>query len=320
MKLRRPDIISSLWLLSALGITVMLNSHSLAAIPGTGTVAEVHGATISVKLASGQAPTIGDTAELSFKLGGEQFTVGTWRVIQVSGPQFEAVRIKANLDAAPGMNVRIVNTASRVEAQPVSPQNETLRTITVPRTAVAISREPLRIMATSSYQLVWKDKGSGARRDFGVWRPVAWNGFYPLGDVANASPWPDKRYPPPAFGTLVVKGGKAPVGYRQVWNTAGSHPQQPFSSWTPVPAPGYVCLGDVGSASLDTMPPLDVIHCLPQQCVVEIQLKEKIWDDKDSGAYLDFSAWLIPGVNVYAGNASHKKPGGVFHTIKPECL
>ena len=175
-------------------------------------------------------------------------------------------------------------------------------------------------MTTRSYQLVWRDAGSGARRDFGVWRPVGRNGYYPVGDVANASPWQGDRYPPPDFDTVLVKGGKPPVNYRMVWNSAGSHSDQAFSAWTPVPPSGYRCLGDVGSTSLDIMPPLDAVHCLPEKCVVETEIKQKIWDDRGSGARLDFSAWLIPDVNVFTGNASHKKPRGVFHTIDPGCM
>jgi hypothetical protein len=65
---------------------------------------------------------------------------------------------------------------------------------------------------------------------------------------------------------------------------------------------------------------LDAIRCLPEQCAVDTEPGGKIWDDTGSGAQLDFSAWLIPGVNVYVGNASHKKPVGVLYTINPACM
>ena len=285
----------------------------------TGKVVEVHGDSISIKSTSGPAASIGDIAELSFRLGGEQFKVGTWRVTRLAGGLIEAVKIKATLDAATGMNARIVPAVGGSGAQEIPGQTETLETVTVPRRAVPMTPKLLRIMTTRSFQLVWKDKGSGAHRDFAVWRPEGWNGYHPLGDVANASPWPGKRYPPPDFETLLVRGGKPPVGYRMIWNTERSHPDRPFSSWTPVAPAGYVCLGDVGSTSLNVMPPLDAIRCLPQKCVIDTGLGKKIWDDTGSGARLDFSAWLIPGANVYVGNASHKKPKGTFYTISPEC-
>ena len=262
----------------------------------------------------------GAIAELSFKLGGEEFKVGTWRVTRLADGLIEAVKVKATLEAATGMNARIVPAGGAADAPPASSQTETLTTVTVPDRAVPMTPKLLRIMSTKSYRLVWKDKGSGARRDFAVWRPQGWNGYYPLGDAANASPWRGKRYPPPDFESLLVRGGKPPVGYRMVWNTERSHPDQPFSSWAPVAPAGYICLGHVGSTSLDAMPPLDAIRCLPQQCVVETQLGNKIWDDTGSGARLDFSAWLIPTANVYVGNASHKKPGGTFYTVKGECM
>lgn len=295
---------------------LMLQQAYASGADSTGTVIGVRGETVIFEVTSGPDPSVGDLAELSFEMGGEQFVIGTWRITKFVGPVIEASRVDAELEAEKGMIVRIRGT-------PEAPQagGETLAPVSAAAIPARREMESTEIMfaRVSEYRRIWTDKGSGASRDFGVWRPVGRDGFYPLGDVANAGPWPGRRYPPPDFDTLLVRGGKPPVGYRMVWNTERSHPDRPFSSWTPVAPPGYRCIGDVGSASLDASPPLDVIRCLPQQCIVETELKQKIWDDTGSGARLDFSAWFVPGVNVFAGNASHKKPVGVFYTVKSEC-
>ena len=285
-----------------------------AAAQTTGNVIAVRGDTVIFEVTAGPNPSIGDLVEVSFELGGEKFHVGTWRISRFVGPVIEASKVKAQLDPEKGMSV-LVRRAPAGRGNTARRQAPRAITTAPRRTPAAIT-----ITTVSTYRLVWKDKGSGADRDFAVWRPVGRNGFYPLGDVANASPWHGKRYHQPGFQTLMVRGGKAPVGYRRVWNTERSHPRQPFSSWAPVAPPDYVCLGHVGNTGLDAMPPLDAVRCLPRRCVVETSLEQMIWKDTGSGARLDFSAWLVPGVNVYIGHAAHKRPRGVFHTINPACL
>lgn len=321
--------------------TVMLHTVH-AANEGSGTVVVVRGNTIIIELAEGSTAAVGDTAELSFELGGEQFTIGTWRVTRLMGPVVEAARVKADLDPEKGMKVRfavaennsesVVETDTPPPASPPAKEDELFwlkdkaksaaRTPAV--TPVTPSDKPVRTMPTSAYRLVWNDSGSGARRDFAVFRPMSQAGYYPLGDVAVAEPWPGRRYAAPGFNTILVADGttkvQPPTGYRLVWTSEGSLSDKPFSSWAPVPPAGYKCLGDVGSPAVETMPSTDAIRCLPEQCVIETRLNEKIWDDTGSGARLDFSAWLITQANTYVGTASHSKPRGTFYTISPDCL
>ena len=283
----------------------------------TGTVIDVRGDTVSIELATGPAPAIGNIAELGFELGGEQFVVGTWRVTRLLGPVVEATRIKAELAADKGMTVRFSKGATG-KVPSASPAAG-------PATQKAAGPQPapepvaVQFVTTNEYQPVWKDIGSGADVDFAVWRPVAKNGFYPLGDVAVAGPWPGERYGKPSFATLLVKGGKPPAGFQKIWSSAGSFSDTPYSSWVAVAPQGYRCLGDVGSPSLDQMPVTDTIRCVPESCVVAAPLQQLIWEDTGSGADLDFSAWLVPGVNTYIGNAAHAKPRGIFYTINDAC-
>ncbi|MFQ5661607.1 MAG: Vps62-related protein [Gammaproteobacteria bacterium] len=194
----------------------------------------------------------------------------------------------------------------------------------IQKSKLASVRVRIQHIITNQYQMVWKDSGSGARKDFASFRPVASNGYYPLADVAVAGPWKGKRYASPEFNTLLVKSGelelKKPVGYEKIWSSKGSNSDKPFSSWGPIAPAGYRCLGDVGSQSLDKMPSTDAIRCIPEQCAQETQIGERIWRDKGSGADIDFSVWLVPSVNLYIGNPSHGNPRITVYTINPSCL
>lgn len=302
-------------LIIALHILLVLTMQIVVAADASmGKVIDVRGDTIFIELTSGDTPAIGDTAELSFELGGEEFVIGTWKVNKISGPVVEAEKLEADLAAENGMTVRFASgvaaTTSVKSRKPVEPAAKESTTDT----------PSLEFRRTSEFQPVWKDIGSGAYEDFAVWRPVARDGFYPLGDVSNTSPWQGERYGSPSFETLLVKGGKPPVDYQKVWDSQGSFSDKPFSSWQPVAPQGYRCLGEVGSRSLDQKPPRDSIHCVPEKCVTETRLEKKIWEDKGSGADLDFTAWLVPVTNTYIGIAAHAKPRGIFYTISNECL
>jgi hypothetical protein len=182
----------------------------------------------------------------------------------------------------------------------------------------------IQSVATRQYTMIWNDAGSGAQVDFATYRPVGPPGYYPLGDVALAGPWRGPRYGSPSFTSLMVKDGRVPlalpVDYRLVWSSRGSNSSQPFSNWEPVAPSGYQCLGDVGIAAIDQKPATDAIRCIPDSCAVQTGIGQKIWDDRGSGAVQDFSAWRVPGVNLYIGIAAHARPRNTVYTIKPECL
>ena len=186
-----------------------------------------------------------------------------------------------------------------------------------------VTHPTIDTMTTQKYDIVWDDSGSGADEDFASFRPRPERGYYPLGDVAVASPWRGKRYAMPAFTTVLVKSGsmevKKPVGYKRIWSSEGSNSDRPFSSWEPVPPAGYKCLGDVGSNSFDEMPSTNAIRCLPVQCVKATNIGNKIWADRGSGAIIDFTAWRVPQVNLYIGIPAHAKPRGTIFTFDQDC-
>ena len=225
----------------------------------------------------------------------------------------------------PGQDPGRTSAPVRTSTPQPQPQRQPLPPISSPAPAVgATGGAAIQSVITSDYDMLWNDAGSGAAVDFASFRSVGPAGYYPLGDVAVAGPWRGPRYGAPAFTTLLVRDGAlalaAPVDYRPVWNSRGSNANLPFSSWEPVPPSGYQCLGDVASVSTDQKPSLDAIRCVPDSCVVQTGIGQKIWDDTGSGAARDFSAWRVPELNLYIGIASHSRPRSTVYTLSPSCL
>jgi hypothetical protein len=328
----------------------------------SGTVIDVRGQVVFIELGAGPAPRVGDLAELTMDVGGDQVVIGTWRITKLSGPVVEAQAVNAQLPPQKGMKARIggisaaapapvtppaqpksatpppqpkpaaapapVTPPGQAEARPAAPPAPAKpQTQAAPTAAVkaapmvpAEATQAVQFIKTARYERIWDDKKSGSHVDFAVWRPVAQKDFLPLGDVGIAGRLDDDRYPPPTAETWLVRNGVPPVSYRKVWSSEGSGSKRPFSSWLPVPPDGYKCVGDVGSVSLTEPPSLDAVRCVPASCVIETELADEIWEDRGSGALENFSAWRVPKVNTYVGNASHKRPRGVFYTLSDACL
>ena len=311
----------------------------------SGIVTAIRGNDITITTNTGTYPAIGSHVVVSYNRGVDKILVGVWQVSRVDGNRIRALPVNVIRPPQFGMNAMILpgtvqQDLAQTESQggPASGNSTWINPDSQPDRPPVRKQKPRRrdrerdqagipaiqAMESNRYVRVWWDKGSGSRVDFTSFRPQAIEDYYPLGDIGVAGPWHGTRYAPPEYSTLLVKDGRLslrrPIGYRLVWSSRGSGSNWPFSSWEPVPPPGYRCLGNVGNRSLDQQPSLDEIRCLPQQCVVSAPLREKIWDDTDSGAAMDFSVWKVPLVNVYVGNRSHSRPFQNVDTINPDCL
>ena len=327
-------------------------SNTVHAANPDGRIIFINGSRVTIELMRGRTANVGDEMEISLDLGGDVLNAGKVKIERIQGNRIIARITQRKMAIQNGMSANLV-------VQQVSPGtgtrqnpagNEAFRfkpekkTYTKPQLEEfdmfkkeAISKKKdesmispstnkiaIEITTTKQYQMVWKDVGSGARKDFATFRPMGNNGYYPLGDVAITEPWQQGRYAAPSFDSILVKNGTVelakPLSYTMIWNSKGSHSDIPFSSWEPVAPPGYRCLGDVGIAALGDTPSTDAIRCIPEQCVEQIALGERIWRDKGSGAKLDFSAWRVSGLTTYIGYASHKKPQRSAYTISKQCL
>ena len=95
------------------------------------------------------------------------------------------------------------------------------------------------------YDFIWSDRGSGAKRDVSIWRPVdIEHGFFPLGDTASG------RYGKPVIPAITVSAGVSgalakPISYGHIWNDRGSGADRVVRIVKLIPPRGYTCLGDV---------------------------------------------------------------------------
>lgn len=83
------------------------------------------------------------------------------------------------------------------------------------------------------YQLIWKDSGSGSKRDLSIWKPIAPEGYVALGSVCSGD------HEKPSFNAvrcvredLVV----AARGLEPIWNDKSSGARQSVSIWSAVPS------------------------------------------------------------------------------------
>lgn len=184
----------------------------------------------------------------------------------------------------------------------------------------------LLISFTCEFLPLWNDKGSGAHRAIGLWRPSttsdALSQFFPLGDIATGS---YRNINQRKIVAVVSDANKVngtalrpPADYEQVWKDAGSGARNDFSIWRPLPPEGYVAMGLVCGVGYEK-PSSNAVRCVRADLVTSAQPGDLIWSDEGSGASRDFSAWSIrvpdaaPGeINLAPGtfvaNASYTRP------------
>ncbi len=310
------------WCLRILLLSVIANPSSAAEIRGR--VIAVEGNTVQLAIEGPVKPIKGDRVEVSTSIGTSVFPVGIWEIESIGEDAITAIEVAADAAADVGMDAIIHSKAGTPPGQQAtSPpgEGETAAGIISPSDGRTIPA--VRHMTTRTYELFWTDKGSGADVDFAVYRPTAIAGFYPIGDVVVTGPWLDDRYAVPTFPTILIASGTlatmAPIDYRLIWTSAGSGSQKPFSLWKPVPPEGFQCLGQIGSDSLETKPPLLATRCVPNECARLLSVNEQLWTDEGSGADRPFGAWR-GYENVLVGRADHTgTPDRVFG-MNADCL
>lgn len=166
---------------------------------------------------------------------------------------------------------------------------------------------------TNDYRWELDDAGSRAKQDLSIWYPkraVFENErYYPVGFVAvGPRRWGESGTAPKFVGeSRVTRGGggpdkstilvtgdvKPPIDYIWKWNSWGSRMPWFSTMWTPIPPPGYVCLGDVMTKGWGKPPTNDnaPIRCIPARYVQAIPNSGNvlIWNDRGSGADNDGS-------------------------------
>ena len=136
-------------------------------------------------------------------------------------------------------------------------------------TASLASSADIIYKEVGTYDLIWKDSGSGAKEDVSFWRPANNEyGFYLLGDVAvNSHGEPQQKY------ALAVKALKAsalvkPTSYTLLWNDRGSGAYGDVTLYRMNAPPGYTCLGDIAVNSYSKIM-VRQYRCVQNQYLIE---------------------------------------------------
>ena len=179
---------------------------------------------------------------------------------------------------------------------------------------VTASKYREEFIPISEYDEVWNDAGSRAHQDVSVWRPRLPAGCYLLGMTAK------NGHSPPTFPTLVIRASgsviASPERFDLVWWQERGHRR--FWCWRPIPPPGYVSLGDVGTLSEHPPSPRDVV-CVALECLSPNKqpLGEQIWNDRGGGAPKDGAFFAQPGSTGLfrcSDDNTHNRPRGEFYT------
>lgn len=192
----------------------------------------------------------------------------------------------------------------------------------------------LLISFTSEFLPLWSDKGSGAHKAIGLWRPStasdALSPFFSLGDIAVDH---YRNVNQSKVAAVVSDANKVdgtalrpPVDYQLVWHDEGTGALSNTSIWRPIPPQGYVAMGMVCGVNYDK-PSRHAIRCVREDLVVASTSGELIWNDKGSGSASDLSAWsiippaatageiyLAPG--TFVANNSYARPGPAPYSLR----
>ena len=182
--------------------------------------------------------------------------------------------------------------------------------IPVAKPMESIKFDNLLINFTTEFQRVWSTKGSGAELA-SFWRPSPapdlLPGYFPLGDLAASA---DSNISGQRVMAVVCEGDpqsnephqqkaiSRPDDYEQIWKSSDSGSSGAI--WRPIPPDGYVALGLVCSNGHDK-PSLNAVRCVRTDLVIASNVGDLIWNDKGSGAKVDFSAWSITPPNAEEG-------------------
>ena len=174
------------------------------------------------------------------------------------------------------------------------------------------SQEKFEFIPVSEYDQVWDDSGSGAEQDVSVWRARVPAGCHLIGMTAK------NGHSPPNFSTLGIRAGGSDIAppdrFQLIWWQERG--KRRFWCWRPIPPPGYMSLGDVGTLS-ETPPSRKDVGCVALGGLSPNRqpLGRQIWNDRGGGAPKDAAFFEQPGgTGLFrcSDDATHNKPHGEF--------
>ncbi|GBG91753.1 hypothetical protein CBR_g53605 [Chara braunii] len=206
----------------------------------------------------------------------------------------------------------------------------------------------LEIAAISKFTRVWRDKNTGAKLYLAIFQADLTlleqdRKWKVLGQLSRPSYAGITDTGVTIVARNVIQNQsnpilKPPVEYKRIWysKNAGSHRHWPkkktkhASVWRPIPAQGYICLGDMFAPGWFAPVPgqgLFSAHvCVREDCVKESAIGDFVWDDRGSHSTYDCSIWQIdnPGYNgsveslvqgYIATDVYNAKPNQTVHVL-----
>ncbi|WP_262140468.1 Vps62-related protein [Pseudomonas sp. Marseille-Q5117] len=125
------------------------------------------------------------------------------------------------------------------------------------------------------YELIWKDSGSGSKRDLSIWRPLPPAGYVALGSVcSNDHEKPSLNAVRCVRADLVIGSNSSDL----IWDDKGSKARQRVSTWSAVPPtalPGeiYLASGSFFGLGDYTRPASFPVYCLRLQIGLQMHTR-----------------------------------------------
>jgi Zn-dependent protease with chaperone function len=181
----------------------------------------------------------------------------------------------------------------------------------------AENRPALEIGHSCTFNLQYKDEGSGGKHDISIYDPKLENGFRSIGNYAQGD------YNNPKGCTTVVKAlvnnlpnGKPPLvnpaGYDLIWKDENSGSNMNGSVWQPrAPDSDYVCIGSVGQTGYK-QPDITGYGCV-HKCLVTTDSRRltPLWTDEGTGATSQVAIYQLPVSQVILALPGRDAPGSI---------
>ena len=185
-------------------------------------------------------------------------------------------------------------------------------------------------LTTGTYELIWKDNGSGAKKDVGLWSNTELGSTYGLfsntftsvrshstlsgspkllhGDYAKLYSLIDTEVDTENLAITVYEG----TDFKRIWNDRGSGGKHDVSIYRAKSSSGYYSLGDIAIKGYGKPKVAHVAKALKSDALKAPQQFRQRWNDKGSGARRDLSIWepICPSGYVslgYVAVRSHRK-------------
>lgn len=223
-------------------------------------------------------------------------------------PPREAERTALHAEEKPQEKATLVTTAD------TTPEKSGIATVAKSSTA---NQPALEIGQSCTFNLQYKDQGSGGNRDISIYDPGLENGFRSIGSYAQGN------YDHPHGCAMVVKAlannlpnGKpplvSPAGYDLIWKDEKSGAKMDGSIWQPrAPDSDYVCIGSVGQTGYQ-QPDIKGYACV-HKCLVLTDSRPlaSLWTDEGTGATSQVAIYQMPVSQVILALPGRNAPGPI---------